>query len=92
MSVIRVLPWVDLREGRAQKSRDPGIRQERSGRKLSRADVRAIRQMWLSGMRTQEIAKAWGISSSYAYNLVWNGIRDDEREGDRAVRIKTATV
>lgn len=50
------------------------------GRSISQATVRNMRRVYSMGLPFKEIALMFGASLNYTYNVLANGLRDDERE------------
>lgn len=85
MRGFRVFPLIEgVREPAAEPRRRklPQGHRNSAHRKISQAEVRAIRALRELQFPASAIAKACGVSVNYVYVLA-SGIRDDERELER---------
>jgi hypothetical protein len=81
VNILRLLPldWAGLKiPGVASKVRS---RRGRRSRQFTQEEIRKMRADFAAGgTTTQALAKKYGMSRRYAYRILINGERDDERE------------
>lgn len=78
---VDVLSWQDIASSRPKPKRekqDPSRR--RGNRQIPQETIRAIRADAANDVPRAIIAERYGVSLNYIYQVVDNGLRDDERE------------
>lgn len=88
MDWLHLLPKIDVRQGPGSPQgkmahKIPGVQRAKGKRRIPQEVVIQARLWHQEGLSIDQISILTGIGRAYLYNLVVNGLRDQERESLR---------